>query len=138
MLGGDQVFSSQMTAAFGENLVLNVKSCSSRVKEIADGSSTHLAFTEAGISVDDYREIGEHADVFDDWAELGEGSEADVWDSRRSGEGSSWNVDSFESMLGSQSGNESVEAPWNHQTLSGEQFPEFLAPGNELHLLDLS
>jgi len=70
-----------VAASFGEDLVLHVQTCSSRVEIVGDCPCAHLALAETGVGINYDWQVGEGAYVFDDGVELGEGSEADIGNS---------------------------------------------------------
>ena len=117
--GGDQFFSSQVAASFGEDLVLHVKACCAWVEVVGDCSCAHLTLAETGVGIDYDWQVGEGADVFDNGVELREGSEADIGDSWAGGESSSWYVESFEAVDSCEAGNKTVVASWNHEAFGG-------------------
>lgn len=133
LIGRNELFSIQVTTSFWENLIFNMKSTCSTVEKVSDSSGTHLSFTESSISISNDWQIGESWDIFNNFAELIQSSESNVWDTRWGSKSSTRNVECSESMLSCQSGNKSIVTSRNHETFSGEKFSELFAPINELH-----
>lgn len=132
--GRNQLFSVQVTTSFGKDLVFNVKSRSSTVKEFIDSSGAHFTLSEASISIGNDWKVGKSGNIFDDFREFIQGSKSDIRDTRGGSQCPARDIKRLESMLSSQSGNKSIVASRNHEAFGAQEFSELLASVDELHL----
>ena len=55
LLWRNQFFSKKMATSFWKNLILNMKTSSSSIEELMNGSCTHFSFTKTGIGINKNR-----------------------------------------------------------------------------------